>query len=60
MLERLDLIEKRYKEIEDLLISPEVLSDIKKSKELSIEMSSIEDVVMCFKWFRRRKFNVKR
>jgi len=52
MLERLDLIEKRYKEIEDLLISPEVLSDIKKSKELSIEMSSIEDVVMCYRKYK--------
>ena len=35
MIERLELIEKRYNEINELLMSPEVLSDIKKSKELS-------------------------
>lgn len=48
MIERLDLIEKRYHEIQELLIQPNVLNDIKKSKDLSIELSSIEDTVNCY------------
>ena len=40
MIERLDLTEKRYNEIQDTLMIPEVILDIKKSKELSIELSS--------------------
>ncbi len=48
MIERLDLIEKRYHEIQELLMQPDVLNDIKKSKDLSIELSSIEDTVNCY------------
>jgi len=48
MIERLELIERRYNEINELLMNPEIISDIKKSKELSIELSSIEDTVKCF------------
>ena len=45
MLERLELTEKRYNEIQKLLMDPDVLKDIKKSRELSIESSSLEDIV---------------
>ena len=34
MIERLDLIEKRYHEIQELLMQSDVLNDIKKSKDL--------------------------
>ena len=34
MIERLDLIEKRYHEIQELLMQPDVLNDIKKIKRL--------------------------
>ena len=53
MIDRLNLIEKRYNEINELLMSPEVLSDIKKSKELSIELSTIEDTVKCFQTYKQ-------
>ena len=53
MIDRLELIEKRYNEIQELLISPEVVSDIKKSRELSIEASNLEDVVECFKKYKQ-------
>ena len=43
MIERLDLIEKRYEEINNLLMQNEVISDIKRSRELSIELSNIEE-----------------
>jgi len=52
MIERLDLIEKRYHEINELLMSPEVLSDVRKSKELSIESSTIEDVYNCYQKYK--------
>jgi len=52
MIERLDLIEKRYHEINELLMSPEVLSDVRKSKELSIESSTIEDVYNCYQTYK--------
>ena len=34
MIVRLDFIEKRYQEIQELLMQPDVLNDIKKSKDL--------------------------
>ena len=52
MIERLDLIEKRYHEINELLMTPEVLSDVRKSKELSIESSTIEDVYNCYQKYK--------
>ena len=48
MLERLELTEKRYNEIQNLLMQPEIVSDIKKSRELSIEASNLEEIVECF------------
>ena len=48
MIERLELIVKRHDEIQEELIKPEIISDIKKSKELSIELSTMEDVVNCY------------
>ena len=37
MIERLEIIEKRYNEINDLLMQSDVISDVKRSRELSIE-----------------------
>ena len=34
MLERLELTEKRYNEIQEMLMNPDVVKDIKKSREL--------------------------
>ncbi len=48
MIERLELIKKKFEELNQELMKPEVLSDIKKSKEISIELASIEDVVNCY------------
>ena len=49
MIERLEATLDRYNSIEQELTKPEVLSDIKKTKELSKEMSNIEDIVNCYK-----------
>ena len=43
MIERLENIEKRYNELVKLLSDPEILSDIKKTTELSKEQSSLSE-----------------
>ena len=53
MIERLELIKKRYDEIQNLLIDPTIVSDIKKSRELAIEASSIEEVVEYYKKYKK-------
>ena len=53
MIERLELIEKRYDEINNLLMQNEVLSDVNKSRELSIELSNIEETVVKFREYKK-------
>ena len=53
MIERLELTEKRYQEIQQLLMDPSVVGDIKKSRELSIEASNLEDVVSCYQKYKQ-------
>ena len=53
MIERLDLIEKRYEEINNLLMQNDIIADIKKSRELSIELSSIEEVVNKYREYKK-------
>ena len=45
MIERLELIKKRFKELEEELVKPEILGDYNKMKSLSKEKSSIEETV---------------
>ena len=52
MLERLAFIEDRYNEINNMLMDPQVLSDISKSKELSKELASIEDIVLSYRKYK--------
>ena len=49
MLDRLKMMEARYNEINDLLMQPEVLSDVKKLTELSKEQRNLEKVVTLFR-----------
>ena len=53
MIERLDLLEKRYDEINNLLMQNDVISDVKKSRELSIELKSIEDAVIAYRKYKK-------
>ena len=46
MIERLEILKARYEEINNELLTPEVLSDFNKQKKLSKEKGSIEDVVL--------------
>jgi len=49
MLDRLKLMEERYEEINTLLSSPEVASDVKKLTSLSKEQKGLEKTVMLFR-----------
>ena len=49
MIERLEQIKNRYNEIKENLSKSEVLEDIKKTTELSKEMSSLEEIVNTYK-----------
>jgi len=53
MIERLDNIESRYKELEKELMNEEVLKDVKKTKELSIERSSIEEIYNTYQEYKK-------
>lgn len=43
MIERLEAIYRRYNELTDMLMSPEVISDIKKTLEITKEQASLKD-----------------
>ncbi len=53
MIERLELIEKRYNEINDLLMQSDILSNVNKSRELSIELKNIEETVNVFREYKK-------
>ena len=48
MIERLEIIKKRYEELNSQLLDPSILSNINKTREISKEASSLEDTVVCF------------
>ena len=53
MIERLEATLEKYNKLQEELTKPEVLSDIKKTREYSKEMSSLEDVVNCYKKYKK-------
>ena len=53
MIERLDLIEKRYDEINNLLMQSDIISDVKASRELSIELKGIEETVITYRNYKK-------
>ena len=53
MFEHLEQIENKYNEINTSLTDPDVLSDINKTRKLSKELSEIEDIVNCFKEYKK-------
>jgi len=53
MIERLEIIKKRYDEINEELLKPEILSDFSKQKKLSKEKGSIEEVVFKYQEYQK-------
>ena len=53
MLERLEVIEKRYQDIQTELSNPEIYSDMNKMKSLSKEASDLEETVNTYHEYRK-------
>ena len=53
MFNRLDAIEKRYNELSEELVKPEVLNDFNKLKELSKEQSDLEETVKIYEEYKK-------
>lgn len=53
MIERLDAILEKYEQLQAKLISPEVLQNIKKTREYSKEVAALEDTVNCYKKYKK-------
>ena len=53
MIERLESIEIKYKELENELMKEEVLKDVKKTRELSIERSSLEEIYETYQEYKK-------
>ncbi len=49
MIERLEIIKKRYDELNEMLLDPEILKDVKKTTELSKESKELEEPVNAYK-----------
>ena len=59
MIERLQNIETRYNEITELLSNPDVLSDIKKTTELSKEQSTLKENYEAYQEYKRVLSNIE-
>lgn len=53
MIERLEIIKKRYEELGQELLNPEVLKDIKKTRELSKESKDLEETVNTYEEYKK-------
>ncbi len=53
MIDRLEATLKKYETLENELTKPEVLSDINKTKQYSKEMSELEEIVICYRKYKK-------
>ncbi len=53
MIERLEATLAKYNELSEELTKPEVLNDINKTRKLSKEMSDLEELVVCYKKYKK-------
>ncbi|MBQ2639659.1 MAG: peptide chain release factor 1 [Bacilli bacterium] len=53
MIDRLETTLNKYNELQNELTKPEVLGDIKKTREYSKEIAEIEDIVTCYKRYKK-------
>jgi len=53
MLERLEIISKRYDELNKQLLDPSILSNVNKTREISKEASSLEETVTCYNEYKQ-------
>ena len=53
MIERLEIIKERYNLLNEELLNPEILKDIKKTKELSKEAKDLEETVNTYEEYKK-------
>ena len=53
MIERLEIIKKRFEELNQELLNPEILKDIKKTRELSKEAKDLEETVSTYEEYKK-------
>ena len=58
-LDKLQKLEKRYQELEELLVSPEVLADREQSNKCARELSSIREPVSLFREYKKADEEIK-
>ena len=54
MFDKLELIQKRYEELEHLVAQPEVVADINRLKQLSKERASLENIVAVYQKYKAK------
>lgn len=59
MIDRLEILKKRYDELNEQLMDPSNLSDIKKTREISKEMSNLEETVTCYEEYKKILKNIE-
>ena len=59
MIDRLEILKKRYDELNEQLMDPNNLSDIKKTREISKEMSKLEETVTCYEEYKKILTNIE-
>ncbi len=59
MIERLNAIEERYNEINNELMNPEIVSDIKKTTELSKEQASLQEAYDAYQEYKKLSSDIE-
>ena len=59
MIERLELTQKRYEEIEEELMKEEVISDIKRMMKLNKEKADLEEIVNKYNEYKKIESDIK-
>ncbi len=59
MIERLNAIEERYNEINEELMKPEIVSDIKKTTELSKEQASLKEAYDAYQQYKKLSSDIE-
>ena len=59
MIERLKTIEERYNEINSELMNPDIVSDIKKTTELSKEQSSLQEAYDAYQEYKKLSSDIE-
>ena len=54
-----NIIKERYEDLSKQLLDPEVLKDVKKTRELSKESSELEEIVNCYDKYKKLEADIE-